>query len=116
MTDWLAVAVTGALAGYLGIWLHELVHLFAVQLLDGRVLGIRIWPAMAVFYDGLSGWRDQAVKHAPFVVGLLSLPIVGWLVAQGTLANGAIVAWTIMTLMGGEGELGVNVLTRRFVS
>lgn len=91
-----------------GVWLHELAHAAAVWIGGGDLVAVDLWH-LFVDYRPASERHEMAVRHAPFVVGLLTLP--GFLAAVSASSAPLVAAvWIAFALTGGEGEVGVGAL------
>jgi hypothetical protein len=95
-------------------WLHETGHYAAVRLVGGDVIDLSFWPETYIDFMAPSDASRRVVLLAPSVVGVATLPVLVdiW---NGTVTVGSAVvaiSWTIFTLNGGRGELGVRILQR----
>lgn len=97
----LTTAATGAGAAYAASWLHELAHAAATIALGGQVSDIRLWPAMSVGVVGLSGRRLAVARHAPFLLGMLVVPLL----AAVTPPLWVWAGWAVLSFSGGDGEV-----------
>lgn len=92
-------------AAYAGIWLHEIGHILGVIVVDGNLRGLRLWPKMSVYYEGVAGWQARAVELAPVALGVAAGPVVAVSYGSGLAPAGTWLAWTVMTIGGGWSEI-----------
>lgn len=95
-----------------GVCAHELAHA-AVASLGGEVRDIDLWNLHVDFVPA-SERHETAVRHAPFVIGLVLLPVLLSDVLAGRGGVLSVSLWVAFALTGGQGELGVGWVAQKF--
>ena len=92
-----------------GVVAHELCHAAAVWAVDADLVDVDLWQCY-VDYRPATRIDDALVRHAPFVVGVVTLPVV---IGAAALTGSRVLLaalWAAFTLTGGEGEVGISQL------
>ena len=94
-----------------GVVGHELCHAAAAKAVGANVVAIDLWN-LFVDYRPQTRLDDALVRHAPFVVGVVTLPLV---IAAAALTGSRVLLaalWAAFALTGGEGEYGIGGVLR----
>jgi hypothetical protein len=110
----LTFVTTGVMLMAVARLLHEWTHAMTAMAIGCEVHQIDVYHGK-VTYTHAHPWQEVAVRHAPFVLGLLSLPAV-LVVASGLWLAPALLAWLIYACWGGAGEIGPVAVWQRVPS